>query len=274
MKFKRKSDPFIKISLLRSNLKLMVEMGQISQETIDKIFNWLSLDHIEREWNKPPVADQMFRDFVAFMEDYQVHFYLNGGQSLTIYWNNWMDRLWIAEAPNMFDIQYAKTLKRQYKEKAVLDRNVSREKLNWSIDKFIKERRLIEERRFPGRLTSKDERLETYLSSLYTDLKNSKDNAERTSIMELAEWLEELIALRKSLKIKKAWEKAQDAKKAVPFITHEFSQWLAHKYPLKITYNQIRKGIKEFKEIQPDIWYLNFEEVVDSLENLGWETRY
>lgn len=272
--FKHKSDPSIKISQLKADLRLMAELGQIDLETVESIINWLHLDYREKEWNKPPVADQMFRDILALMEEYDMHLYLPGGQEMSIYWNNWGDCLNIHETPSLFDVKYVKTLKKQYNEKKALMREASRRKLDMNIKEAIQKRDFIERMRFPGRITSGDERLETLISDEYHFISQCKDEKEKVKHQELAEYLEELICLRKRQQTRDTLKQAMDSKKVAPFILLEFSQWLAKKYPImKITLEMVRTNVKEFASILPDMKALLFDDIRYFLEDHGWEVR-
>lgn len=265
--FKHKSDPSYKISQLRANLRLMVELGKIERETVQKIEKFLLLDYLEEQWNKPPLWKQMMRDLVNFMEDYQIHLYFPAFSEISIYWNNWGDSIHLHDLCSMFDVKAVKELPKVYRQQKLLNRQVKKTKDKLTKNELVELCKDARNFRFPGRERSEDKYLEDYILSLYDQLKATSYDSEKESLSRQIEWLEQLVVLRTRYQYSQKIRHGMDIRENLPKILKTFEEQLLVKYPNKeITLNDLRKEHSALKNISEDIRHTLFPEIVDYLE--------
>lgn len=270
--FKRKSDPSIKVSRIRSDLRLMVEMGKLDKETEQEIEKALSLDYIEQEWNKPPVWKQMMRDLIAFMEDYQIHLYFPPLSEVSIYWGNWSDSLHLHDMAIMFDVKAAKELPKLYKQAKLLDKQLEQYKDVLDRRQLVTLLKDARNYRFPGRERSADKDLEEYIDNLYKAIREAENDDERESKIRMVEWLEQLVTLRAKFEYSQKVRHAMEIRNQIPEVLSKFEELLLESYPDKeIIIFDLRKAHTSAKDTIEDLKHVLFPEVVEYLEDKGWK---
>lgn len=267
--FKHKSDPSIKVSRIKGQLRLMEELGKISKETKNLLEKELMLDYIVEEWNKPPLWKQMFRDALALMEEYDIKLYTqNAMVPMTILWDDYNYRVHLQNFPIIFDAEYIKQLPKIYKQHKVIDRKVERNGKNITAIELLKDLFHSAGLRFPGAERRGSIEIEDAIEREYLKAKELGDCEGAKDHLQLARWLEELVELRERLRARQTFLKGEVA---LYNRMKDFQDILIDQYPEKCcTYDNLLDVLEAHnyqreKEIQvPESNIIHF------LNSKGW----